>query len=141
MKPSGREQKADSDTMVVSFRAPRSLVKELDEIAKGDDRTRANFIVRTLSQAVSLEPGIQAIEQMLPRLVEEHEKNPDSIQAEYWRGAMGGARSVIMAFFGKRAMRWVNQRVREKTKLPMPHVVPVQMDGYRYGFDTEADLI
>ena len=141
MKRSGMEQEAGSDTMVVSFRAPRSLVAELDEIANGDDRTRANFIVRTISHAVSLEPGIQTIEQILPRLVEEHEKNPDSIQSEYWRGAMGGARSVIMAFFGKRAMRWVNQRVREKTKLPMPHVIPAQPNGHRYGIDTEADLI
>ena len=135
-----RRQENDSETMVVSFRAPRALVKELDQIAKGDDRTRANFVVRTLSQAVSLEPAIQTIEQMLPRLLEEHQKNPDSVQSEYWRGAMGGARSVIMAFFGKRAMRWVNQRVREKTKLPIPHVVPLQSDGYRYGIDTEADL-
>ena len=130
----------DADTVVISFRAPRSLVTALDELARGDDRTRANFIVRTISQAVSLEPAIQTIEQILPRLVEEHEKNPNSPQAEYWRGAMGGARSVIMAFFNKRAVRWVNDRVREKTKLPMPHVVPMQADGNRYGFDSEADL-
>jgi len=117
------------------------LVKELDEIAKGDDRTRANFVVRALSHAVSLEPAIQTIEQIVPRLVEEHEKNPDSIQAEFWRGVLSGARWMLMSFFDKRAVRWVNQQVREKTKLPMPHVVPMQPDGHRYGFDTEADWI
>jgi hypothetical protein len=137
MKKSGVSER---DTVVVSFRAPRSLVKDLDEIAKGDDRTRANFIVRTLSHAVTLEPGIQTIEQMLPYLVEADRKDPDGMQAEFWRGAMSGARSMLAAFFSKRAMRWVNQKVREKTKLPMPHVVPMQEDGKRIGFDSEADL-
>lgn len=136
-RPSGSEP----DTVVVSFRAPRSLISDLDELAKGDDRTRANFIVRTLSQAVSLEPAIQTMEQILPRLIEEHEKNPDSMQAEFWRGVMSGARWMLMAFFNKRAVRWVNQKVRERTKLPMPHVVPMQADGFRYGIDTEADLM
>jgi hypothetical protein len=135
-----RNNPSEKDTVVVSFRAPRSLVKDLDEIARGDDRTRANFIVRTLSHAVTLEPAIQTIEQMLPRLVEEDKKNPDSMQAEFWRGAMAGARSMLAAFFTKRAMRWVNQKVRERTKLPIPHVVPMQEDGMRIGFDSEADL-
>src|ERR1035441_446626 len=70
------EQKhADSgDTVVISFRAPRELIRELDEIAKGDQRTRANFIVRTLTHAVSLEPAIVAIEQIVPRLVRSEER-------------------------------------------------------------------
>ncbi len=53
---------------------------------------------------------------------------------------MGGARSMLAAFFGKRAMRWVNQRVREQTNLPMPTIIPLSDDGSRYGFDTEADV-
>lgn len=125
--------------MVVSFRAPRALVNELDKIAEGDDRTRANFIVRTLTHAVSLEPAIRTMEQILPPLVEEHKKNPDSIQAEFWRGTLGGARWMLAAFFSERATRWVNQRVREKLKLPIPHTIPMQEDGRRYGFDSEAD--
>ncbi len=78
------------DTVVVSFRAPRELAARLEEIAQHDQRTRANFIVRTLSLAVSLEPAIQVIEEIQRRLVEEYEKEPDGIQTEYWRGAMGG---------------------------------------------------
>jgi hypothetical protein len=136
-----KKNTTETDTVVVSFRAPRALLNDLDEIAKGDDRTRANFIVRTLSQAVSLEPAIQTVEQILPRLLEEHKKDPDSMQAEFWRGVMSGARWMLMSFFNKRAVRWVNQRVRDKTNLPIPHVVPMQVDGSRYGFDTEADLM
>jgi predicted transcriptional regulator len=99
------------ETVVVSFRAPRELVTELDEIAKGDQRTRANFIVRTLTHAVTLEPAITIIEQIQARLVELASKDPDGIQTEYYRGAMGGARSILAAFFSKRAIRWVNRKV------------------------------
>lgn len=135
------KEPTDSDeTAVVSFRAPRQLIAHLDEIAKGDQRTRANFIVRTLTHAATLEPAIVTIEQILPRLAELAEKNPDGIQTEYYRGAMGGARSMLAAFFGKRAIRWVDQQVRQRTGLPMPTVIPLSEDGNRYGFDTEADV-
>lgn len=137
---SSTEQR-DGDTVVVSFRAPRALVAELDKIASGDQRTRANFIGRTLTQAVTLEPAISTIEHILPRLVELDQKSPDSIQTEYYRGVMNGARWMLGAFFGKRATRWVNQQVRQRTKLPMPHVVPLAEDGKRYGFDSEADIL
>jgi hypothetical protein len=139
--PKRKAEPEAEDSVVVSFRVPRSLARELEEIAQNDDRSRANFITRTLSRAVSLEPAIQTIEDIVPRLLAEHEKDPDSLQAEYWRGAMIGARWMLTAFFGKRAMRWVNQRVREKTKLPMAHVIPMDHDGNRYGFDGEADPI
>ena len=130
----------NGDTVTISFRAPRALVQELDKIASGSQRTRANFIVRMLTQAVSLEPAVATVEQIVPMLVELDQKAPDSPQAEYCRGMLNGARWMVGAFFGKRAVRWVNQTVRERTKLPMPHIVPLAEDGNRYGFDSEADL-
>lgn len=138
-KPNAKDP-SGGDTVVISFRAPRELVSQLDDIAKGDQRSRANFIVRILTSAVTLEPAISVIKELQPRLVELAEKDPDGLQTEYWRGAMGGARSMLAAFFGKRAMRWVNQRVREQTNLPMPTIIPLSDDGSRYGFDTEADV-
>lgn len=135
-----RKSDGANDTVVVSFRAPRELAVRLEEIASNDQRTRANFIVRTLTQAVSLEPAIQVIEQIQMRLVEEYNKEPDGIQTEYWRGAMGGARSMLINFFSKRAMRWVNGQVKARTHLPMPAVIPIEKDGRRYGIDTESDL-
>jgi len=47
----------------------------------------------------------------------------------------------FFAFFGERTIRWINQQIREKTKLPIPHVVPLDRDGNRYGIDSEADLM
>jgi hypothetical protein len=136
MKPPSEQ----GNTVVISFRAPRDLVAQLDEIASGDQRTRANFIVNTLTKAVSLEPAINTIAQILPTLVELDRKSPDSIQTEYSRGLMHGARWMLSAFFGKRAVRRVNQLVRLRTQLPMPHVVALAEDGNRYGFDSEADI-
>ena len=136
-----RTSAKDADeTVVISFRAPRKLVEQLDEIAEGDHRTRANFMVRMLTHAVSLEPGIQIIEQILPALFREHKQNPDSLQAERFRAEMRGARAVISAFFGKRAVGWINRQVRQRTKLPIPSVVPLEQNGYRYGIDSEADI-
>jgi hypothetical protein len=138
--PTNKSSGEQSDTVVISFRAPRKLVADLDEFAKGDQRTRANFIVNTLTRAVSLEPAISAIELILPRLVELDRKDPDSIQTEFYRGLMCGARWMLSAFFGKRAVRWVNQEVRRRTKLPMPTVAPLAENGSRYGPDSEADV-
>jgi hypothetical protein len=116
-------------------------VELLDEIAQGDQRTRANFIVRTLTHAATLEPAVEVVERILPKFYEEHQRDPDSPQAESSRGEMRGARAIIAAFFGKRAIRWVDQEVKKRTDLPMPHVIPLSGDGNRYGIDSEADLI
>jgi hypothetical protein len=137
--PIQNTQGGQRDTVVISFRAPQKLVMQLDEIARGDQRTRANFIVNTLTRAVTLEPAINTIEQILPKLVELDQKAPDGIQTEYYRGLMNGARWMLSAFFGDRAMRWVNRQVKQRTHLPMPHIVALSEDGNRYGFDSEAD--
>jgi hypothetical protein len=140
--PKRKRQTPDTEeSVVVSFRVPRSLAVELEEIAKRDDRSRANFITRTLTHAVSLEPAIQTIAEIVPRLLEEHEKDPNSIQCEYWRGMRRGASAMLDAFFGRRALRWVNQKVREKTNLPIAHAIQMDRDGNRYGFDSEADIV
>jgi hypothetical protein len=136
----GSADDLEAQGVVVSFRAPRALVKQLDELARGDQRTRANLIVRILTHAVTLEPAVHVMEQILPILVKEDKKNPNSVQAEFYRGIMSGARWMIGAFFGRRAVRWVNTEVKQRTKLPMPHVVPLAADGNRYGFDSEADV-
>lgn len=132
---------AESDTVVISFRAPRDLVAQLDEIASGDQRTRANFIVSTLTKAISLEPAITTIgEHILPRLVELDKKKPDSMQAEYSRGLMCGASWMLSALYGKRAVSWVKQQVRRRTNLPIPLSLPLNEDGNRYGSDLDADI-
>ncbi|MGO8759444.1 MAG: hypothetical protein ACLQG3_15095 [Terracidiphilus sp.] len=130
----------DADTVVISFRLPRTLADKLDEIASGDTRSRANFVARTLAQAISLEPAIDTIATIQKLLCADIEKNPDGIQAEYGRGQLHGARWMLSAFFGDRAARRANRMACKKTGLPMPHVLPLQPDGQRYGFDMEAEF-
>ena len=50
---SDKPSSAESDTVVISFRAPIDLVAQLDELASRDQRTRANFIVNLLSIAIT----------------------------------------------------------------------------------------
>src|SRR5262245_17494343 len=101
------QSKRSDDTVIISFRAPRDLAKKLDELATADQRTRANYIVRTLTQAVTLEPASHMLEQILPRFVEKAQQDPESMQTEYERGVMQGARAMLGAFFGRGAMQWV----------------------------------
>jgi predicted transcriptional regulator len=52
------------DTVVISFRVPRLLAIQLDEIAHEDQRTRASFIVSTLTQAVAVWPARYTVKKM-----------------------------------------------------------------------------
>jgi len=127
-------------TVVVSFRAPTQLVEKLDDLAQGDQRTRANFLLRMLTNAISLEPGVRLIGDIIPNILREMEENPDSPQTEYYRGELRGAREAISGFFGRRASLWVEDRVRERSGLPIPPVNRLYKDGKRYGIDSAADI-
>ena len=131
---------SNTETIVVSFRLPRSIVKMIDGIASGDTRTRSNFVARTLTNAVTLEPAIQTIEYIQKYLCADIERDAESKQTEYGRGQMHGAGLMLSAFFGDSARRWVKRKVCEKSGLPMPSIVPLQPDGERYCFDSEADF-
>src|SRR5258708_15897733 len=52
-KAVGTIPREDAEMVVVSFRAPLKLAKKLDELAEGDHRNRANFILTTLVRATS----------------------------------------------------------------------------------------
>lgn len=47
---------AQQANVVISVRVPRALIIQLDEIAHEDQRTRASFIVNTLTQAAAVWP-------------------------------------------------------------------------------------
>ena len=63
---------------------------------------------------------------------------PDSPQLEYRRGQLHATKALLATFFGERTKDQILQMVREKTGLPIPHIVPLGPDGKRYGFDSDA---
>ena len=129
----------DHLTEVVSFRISAELLAELDKLAKEEMRTRANTIMLLLYRSVS---AIDVISQHLGWLVknlhEEEGKNPDSPQAEYLRGQLHDTKWLLGVFCGEHVREEVLARIRHRTRLPMPHIVPLSPDGNRYGFDSDA---
>jgi hypothetical protein len=126
-------------TEVVSFRISPQLLARLDKLAESETRSRGNMIMVQLYRSVG---GIDAVARRLESLVkvlhEEELRNPDSPQAEYWRGALHDTKWLLGVFCGERVREEVLTQVRRKTKLPIPHVVRLDQDGNRYGLDTDA---
>jgi hypothetical protein len=97
------------------------------------------MIMVLLNRSVSaIEVVSQHLEWLVKNLHEEEGKNPDSPQAEYLRGELHDTKWLLGVFCGEDVREEVLERVRRRTQLPMPHIVPLASDGNRYGFDSDA---
>jgi hypothetical protein len=126
-------------TEVVSFRVSAQLLAKLDRLARNEMRSRGNMIMLQLTRSVAgIDVVTRRLESVVKILHEEEQRNPDSPQAEYWRGALHDTKWLLGVFCGQQIREEVLVRVRERTQLPMPHVVSLDHDGNRYGFDSDA---
>ena len=126
-------------TQVVSIRLEQETLQALDRMAKNDGRTRANLIGVLLTRTVAHIPRVaEYMEQLVQSLHEEEEGDPDSRRAEYLRGQFLGTKDMLSRFLGANFKDQILQDIRNKSSLPIPHVVPVYRDGKRYGFDSDA---
>jgi len=126
-------------TEVVSFRISPQLLARLDKLAKSEMRSRGNMIMAQLNRSMAgIDIVTRRLEWLVSTLHEEEQRNPDSPQAEYWRGALHDTKWLLRVFCGQQVGEEVLARVRQKTRLPMPHVVGLDHDGNRYGFDSDA---
>jgi hypothetical protein len=124
---------------VVSFRISAQLLSRLDKLARKEMRTRGNMIMVQLHRSLSVIDVVsQHLEWLVTNLHEEEGKNPDSPQAEYFRGQLHDTKWLLRVFCGEHVTEEVIARIRRKTQLPMPHVVRLASDGNRYGFDSDA---
>ena len=80
----------------------------------------------------------QHLEWLVKNLHEEEQRKPDSPHAEYFRGQLHDTKWLLGLFGGEQVRQEVLARVRRRTQLPMPHIVPLDRDGNRYGFDSDA---
>ena len=78
------------------------------------------------------------LEWLVKNLHDEEQRDPNSPQAEYFRGQLHDTKWLLGVFCGERVRDGVLTRVRQQTQLPMPHIVPLDRDGNRYGFDSDA---
>jgi hypothetical protein len=126
---------------VLNFRTDRGLVDRLDKAAAEEKRTRASLMERMLIEATDLERPVRVIELIVRTLYSEIERRgEDSVQAEYMRGQLHGAKWMLAELRGARVKDQACHEVRRRTGKPFPHIVPLAPDGKRYGFDSDADV-
>jgi hypothetical protein len=126
---------------VLNFRTDRQLVERLDKLAASERRTRASLMERLLIDATDMERPVRIIDLVVRMLYAEVERRgEDSVQAEYFRGQLHGAKWMLAELRGNAIKDRVCHEVRKRTGKPFPHIVPLAPDGKRYGFDLDADL-
>jgi len=126
---------------VLNFRTDRELVERLDKAAAEENRTRASLMERILIEGTDMERPVRVIELIVRTLYSEIERRgEDSVQAEYIRGQLHGAKWMLAELRGTRMKDQASQEVRRRTGKPFPHIVPLAPDGKRYGFDSDADV-
>jgi len=75
---------------------------------------------------------------LVKTLNEEEARDPDSPQAEYIRGELHATKWLLEVFCGRRVKFQLLEEIRNMTGLAIPHIVPLDRDGHRYGFDSDA---
>lgn len=132
----------DRETVIVSFRAPVEMAKRLDKLARGDQRNRANFILKMLTAIASRhEPLVQDGVFLLQTFHGIYSKDPVSRETEFWRGKIAGWKRTLVTSYGADIAEQIILRAREVAKLPVPHSGTLAADGSGYeGFDSFSDI-
>jgi hypothetical protein len=124
---------------VISFRVPKDVLEQFDRVAEMERRPRANMIRVMMENSVNAIAIVtRNIEWQVKEMHELVEKYPNSTQLEYRRGQLHAMKHLLSIFFGEQTKDKILQAVREKTGLPIPHILPLGPDGERYGMDLDA---
>jgi predicted transcriptional regulator len=127
------------DVEVISFRVPKDVLERFDRIAEMERRPRAGMIRAMMENSINAVTIVtRNLEWQVKMMADLEAKYPDSPQLEYRRGQLHAAKALLATFFGERTKDRILQTVREKTGLPIPHIVPLDPDGNRYGWDSDA---
>jgi hypothetical protein len=127
------------DVEVISIRVQKSTLQQFDRLARMERRSRAGMIQVTMEHSVNAITIVTRNLEWLVRTMDEFEKKyPASPQLEYRRGQLHTTKALLTTLFGERIKDGILQEIRKKTGLPIPHIVPVDPDGNRYGIDTDA---
>jgi hypothetical protein len=132
-----RPPRTEETTEVVTFRVDRQLLRRIDDFADSEQRTRAGAISWLLSRVLGGHE-LSVIEDVVRLLWDELEKNGETEYAEFMRGHLYGAKSMLRALVGAAAKDRALFEVRQKVGKPIPHCVPRLPDGHRYGVDLDA---
>ena len=79
----------------------------------------------------------QKLEYLVKTINEEQSKKADTPFVEYNRGMLSAMKDAIASVYGAHEKDRILDEIRERTNLPIPHIVPLYNDGNRYGFDLD----
>ena len=141
---SPKSSSPDRETAIVSFRAPAELAKRLDELAEGDQRNRANFILKVLTAIASAqEPLVQDGAFLLKVFHDDLRAKGclSSRETEFWRGKIAGWKRTLVTSYGADIAEQIILRASEVAKLPVPHSGTLAADGSGYeGWDSFSHI-
>jgi len=124
---------------VVSFRIPKDILEKFDRIAEMEHRPRAAMIRAMMENSINAVTIVaRNLEWQVNMMADLEAKYPNSPQLEYRRGQLHATKALLATFFGERTKDDILQTVRENTGRPIPHIVPLDPDGNRYGWDSDA---
>jgi predicted transcriptional regulator len=124
---------------VVSFRVPKDVLEKFDRIAEMERRPRAGMLRAIIENSINAVTIVtRNLEWQVKMMADLEQKYPDSPQLEYRRGQLHATKALLAVFFGERTKDQILQTVRKTTGLPIPHIVPLDPDGNRYGWDSDA---
>jgi predicted transcriptional regulator len=127
------------DVEVISFRVPKDVLEKFDRIAEMERRPRASMLRAMMENSINAITIVSRnLEWQVKMMADLEAKYPDSPQLEYRRGQLHAMKHLLVIFFGEQTKDKILQTVREKTGLPIPHILPLGPDGERYGLDMDA---
>lgn len=96
--------------------------------------------VRVLPQAPELLRATELIQLIVCSFYDEVQRNgKGSVQSEYIRGMLNGAKSMLAELRGHATKEQVLNEARRGIARPFPSALPLAEDGNRYGWDIEAE--
>jgi predicted DNA-binding protein len=129
----------NSEVEVVSFRVPKDMLKKFDRIAEMERRPRASMIRSLMENSINAVTILtRNLEWQVNTMADLEGKYPNSPQLEYRRGQLHATKAILAMFFGERTKNVILQSVRENTGRAIPHIIPLDPDGGRYGWDSDA---
>lgn len=127
------------DVEVVSFRVPKDILEQFDNLAEIGRQTRASMIRAMMERSVkAFTMMARYLEWQVKIMADLEAKYPGSPQLEYRRGQLHAMKAMLSAFLGEQTKDFILRRVRENTGLPIPHIISLDVDGNRYGWDSDA---
>lgn len=124
---------------MISFRVPRDVLEKFDRLAEMERLSRVGMIRAMMENCVNATDTVtRNLECQVKMMADLAAKYPDGPRLEYERGHLHATKALLAIFVGKRTKDRTLQTVREKTGLPIPHIVPLDPDGNRYGWDSDA---